>query len=69
MSWWTPRRRIEPAETHDVRKKAERAATIAVAKVQNFLDFSNARNLDIENVIYRCKEKYEQLKAYKLAMN
>ena len=52
-----------------MRKKADKAATIAVTKVQNFLDFSNAGDLDIENVIYRCKERYEQLKAYRLAMN
>ena len=52
-----------------MRKKAERAATMAVTKVQNFLDFSKARNLDIENVIYSCKGRYEQLKAYRLTMN
>ena len=60
---------MEPAETHDVRKKAEKAATMDATKVQNFLDFSKAGHLDIENVIYSCKGRYEQLKAYRLTMN
>ena len=52
-----------------MRKKAEKAATMDATKVQNFLDFSNAGHLDIENVIYSCKERYEQLKAYRLTIN
>lgn len=66
---WTPERDTLADALHDVRKNAERAATIAETNVQNFLDVSKALSFSIEHNVsfnnilhlYQCSD-YEQLR-------